>query len=88
MIDTKFRNTPTFSKITSLIERDLIFLNPKIIQSYLNDVLELISSVTKYYNSLYKNTLHSLIANCYFNSKLSNNDNCTWKSLAELILKH
>ena len=77
MIDKRFRNTPTYTKIASMIEGNLIFLTPQIIQSYFNDVLELITSVTKYYNSLYENTLHSLIANFYFNSHPLNSDNCT-----------
>lgn len=78
MIDKKFRNTQTYTKIASMIEGNLIFLTPQIIQSYFNYVLELITSVTKYYNSLYENTLHSLIANFYFNSHPLNSDNCTW----------
>lgn len=88
MIDKKFRNTQTYTKIASMIEGNLIFLTPQIIQSYFNDVLELITSVTKYYNSLYENTLHSLIANFYFNSHPLNSDNCTWASLEDLIPKH
>ena len=88
MIDKKFRNTQTYTKIASMIEGNLIFLTPQIIQSYFNDVLELITSVTNYYNSLYENTLHSLIANFYFNSHPLNSDNCTWASLEDLIPKH
>lgn len=88
MIDKRFRNTPTYTKIASIIKGNLIFLTPQIIQSYFNDVLELITSVTKYYNNLYENTLHSLIANFYFNSPPLNSDNCTWASLEDLIPKH
>lgn len=88
MIDTKFRNTPTYTKIASIIEGNLIFLTPQIIQSYFNDVLELITSVTKHYHSLYENTLHSLIANYYFNSPTLNSNDYTWKSLKDLIPKH
>lgn len=68
LMDTKFKNSKTFFRISNLINGDLIFLNNKIINEYLRHLIEIISAITNLFNIQYQKQLHSLISNYYFNS--------------------
>ena len=67
MIDERFRKSPTYHRIEDAVSGNLIFLTEEIIAKYLRSILELFSVVEKEVNCVFKNEIHGLIANFYFN---------------------
>ena len=87
IMDTKFKNSKTFSRISNLINGDLIFLDNQIINGYLKYVLEILSAITKLFDTQYQNQLHSLISNFYFNFPPEMVTTNSWISLRDAIIQ-
>ena len=67
MIDDRFKKTATYKRIPDAISGNLIFVTESMIAEYLGSVLELISAVESEFNTMFKQEMHGLIANFYFN---------------------
>ena len=70
MIDEKFKNGKTFSRVSDMLEGNLIFVNEHYLQKYLVSVLELIKAIeTEFYN-VFNDQMNQLIASFYFNNEI------------------
>lgn len=87
VMDTKFKNSKTFSRISNFINGDLIFLDNRIINEYLKYVSEILSAITNLFNTQYQKQLHSLISNYYFNSPPEMLSTGSWISLRDAIIE-
>lgn len=87
LIDSKFRESATFSRRKSIINGNLIFLSRELMNDFFDNVLKTMASITKEFNNCYQSHLYTLIANYYFNLP-TNNDTKSWKSLRDVIREH
>lgn len=85
MMDKKFKDSKTFSRISDIISGDLIFLDDNNISKYLKDVVEILSAITKLFNNQYQSQLHTFVANYYFNAPPEIITTNKWIPLRKLI---
>lgn len=70
MVDEKFKNGKTFSRVSDMLEGDLIFVNEHCIAKYLVSVLELIQVVETEFDNIFNAKMNQLIASFYFNNEI------------------
>ncbi|MGN0142904.1 MAG: hypothetical protein ACI4AD_11805 [Roseburia sp.] len=69
MIDSRFKKSETFLRVSDMVEGNLIFVKKDNINRYLGSVLELINAVEGEFDYIFNSQMNTLIANYYFNDK-------------------
>lgn len=69
MVDSVFERTRTYQRVKNCISGNLIFLNKKNIQHYLNQVVKVANVIGESFEKRYDTLKYEMIANYYFNKK-------------------
>lgn len=69
MVDSVFAKTRTYQRVKNCISGDLIFLDEKNIQHYLNQVVKVANVIGESFEERYDTLKYEMIANYYFNKK-------------------
>ena len=67
-IDEKFKKTETFSRISHMINGNLVFIKDSDVDKYLGSTLELLLAIEEEFDRSFKEQMNMLIANYYFNN--------------------
>lgn len=69
MVDGKFKNTKTYSRVQECIDGELIFISKKIVNKYYSQVKKVADIIGNLFEERYSIKKYDLIANYYFNQQ-------------------
>jgi len=69
VIDVKFKNTKTYTRLKDIIKGELLFLDAKKINYYIRIVCEVVETIAELFEEKFDEHKYSIITNFYFNHK-------------------